>query len=188
MLAEYGVRVVFTGHFHAQNIAGVWWSSGQPKNTPPSTRFLYDIETGSLVSYPCPYRLVHLGADQIMQVRSVHIDSIPEMPTGFSDYAREYSRKGMFPYIEGMLMGYGISKREADAIAEPITEAGLAHFAGDAHFQGSEMYPTKNLGFMGSIAIAMKKDVIEGMWKGELPHADNNVDINLSDGTFRKVQ
>jgi len=188
MLAEYGVRVVFTGHFHAQNIAGVWWDAHDAKTTPPSPRFLYDIETGSLVTYPCPYRLVHLGSDQIMRVRSYHIDSIPEMPTGFSAYALEYSRKGMFPYIEGVLMGYGISNHEADTIAEPLTDAGIAHYAGDAHFQGTEMYPTKNLSLMGSIAIAMKKDVIEGMWKGALPHADNNVDINLTDGTYSKVE
>jgi hypothetical protein len=188
MLAEYGVRVVFTGHFHAQNIAGAWWDSNDAKTTPPSPRFLYDIETGSLVTYPCPYRLVRLGSDQIMQVRSYRIDSIPEMPTGFSDYAHEYSRKGMFLYIDSMLMRYGISKHEADTIAGPLTDAAIAHFAGDARFQGTEMYPTKNLSFMGSIVIAMKKDVIEGMWKGELPHADNNVDINLTDGTYSKVE
>jgi hypothetical protein len=94
----------------------------------------------------------------------------------------------MFPYVEKVLMGYGLSKHEADAIAEPLTEAGIAHFAGDAHFQGSEMYPTKNLSFMGSIVIAMKKAVIEGMWKGEPPHADNDIDINLVDGTFSKVR
>jgi hypothetical protein len=39
---------------------------------------------------------------------------------------------------------------------------------------------------MGSIVIEMKKDVIEGMWKGELPHSDNDVDINLTDGTFSR--
>ncbi len=93
----------------------------------------------------------------------------------------------MFPYIERVLMGYGISRKEADTIAEPLTEAGIAHYAGDAHFTGSQMYPTKNLSFMGSLAIAMKKDVIEGMWKGALPHADNNIDINLADGTYRAV-
>jgi hypothetical protein len=132
--------------------------------------------------------LVHLGSDQIMRVRSYRIDSIPEMSTGFSDYAREYSRTGMFPYIEGVLMGYGISKHEADTIAEPLTEAGIAHYGGDARFRGTEMYPTKNLSLMGSIAIAMKKNVIEGMWKGVLPHADINNDINLTDGTYNKVE
>jgi hypothetical protein len=85
-------------------------------------------------------------------------------------------------------MGYGVSKGEADSIAEPLTEAGLAHYAGDPRFQGTEMYPTKNLSLMGSIAIAAKKDVIEGMWKGVPPHADNDIDIDLADGTFRKVE
>jgi 3',5'-cyclic AMP phosphodiesterase CpdA len=186
MLAEYGVRVVFTGHFHAQNVAGAWWDSNGAKTTPPVSRFLYDIETGSLVTYPCPYRMISLGSDQVMRVRSFRIDSIPAMPAGFTDYALAYARRGMLPYIEDVLEGYGIAKKEADAIAEPLTDAGIAHYAGDAHFQGTEMYPT-HLSLMGSIAIAMKKDVIEGMWKGVLPHADNDMDVNLADGTWSKV-
>ncbi len=196
MLAAYGVRVVFTGHFHAQNIAGAWWDSSGAKAAPPVSRFLYDIETGSLVTYPCPYRMISLGSDQVMHVRSFRIDSIPgatalrtalAMPAGFADYALAYARKGMLPYIESVLEGYGISQREADSIAEPLTDAGIAHYAGDPHFQGTEMYPTKNLSLMGSIVIAMKKDVIEGMWKGVLPHADNDIDINLADGTWGRA-
>jgi 3',5'-cyclic AMP phosphodiesterase CpdA len=188
MLADYGVRVVFTGHFHAQSVAGAWWDSRDATTTPPSPRFLYDVETGSLVTYPCAYRLVHLGSDQILHIRSYRVESIPEMPAGFADYAHDYSRKGMYPYIEHVLMGHGIAKSEADRIAEPLTEAGLANYAGDPRFTGTEMYPTKGLSFMGSLAITMKKAVIEGMWKGVPPHADNNIDIDLADGTYSKVE
>lgn len=46
-LADAGVRYVFTGHMHAQNIASITSAAG---NT------LYDIETGSLITYPCPVR------------------------------------------------------------------------------------------------------------------------------------
>lgn len=45
--ADAGIRYVFTGHMHAQNIASITSAAG---NT------LYDIETGSLVTYPCPIR------------------------------------------------------------------------------------------------------------------------------------
>ena len=46
-MADAGVRYVFTGHMHAQNIASMTSAKG---NT------LYDIETGSLVTYPSPIR------------------------------------------------------------------------------------------------------------------------------------
>lgn len=45
--ADLGVSYVFTGHMHAQDIAKVVSKEG---NT------IYDIETGSTVTYPCPIR------------------------------------------------------------------------------------------------------------------------------------
>ncbi len=187
MLAAYGVRVVFTGHFHAQNIAGRWWSRDGGETLPPADRFLYDVETGSLVTFPSPWRLVQITADHVMQIRSFRIESIPEMRTGFQDYAREYSREGTVSYIESVLKGYGVPKEEADRVAGPIADAALAHFAGDPHFQGAEMYPAKGLTLMAGLAIETKKGIIEGMWKGVPPHADNDIDIDLDDGTYRKV-
>ena len=46
-MANAGIRYVFTGHMHAQNIASVTTAAGN---------VLYDIETGSLVTYPSPIR------------------------------------------------------------------------------------------------------------------------------------
>ena len=110
------------------------------------------------------------------------------MPEGFPAYALDYARKGTVPYIVRVLRGYGISDEEAQRIALPISAAAIAHYAGDPDLRGAQMYPTKNLSLMGSLAIAMKKDIIEGMWKGALPHADNDLDIDLSAGTWRRVE
>ena len=49
--ADLGVSYVFTGHMHAQDIAKVKSAQG---NT------IYDIETGSTVTYPCPIRHISL--------------------------------------------------------------------------------------------------------------------------------
>jgi len=43
LLRDSGVQLVFTGHLHVQDIA---YCQG-----------VYDITTGSLVSYPHPYRV-----------------------------------------------------------------------------------------------------------------------------------
>lgn len=50
--ADLGVSYVFTGHMHAQDIAKV-------KSTQGNT--IYDIETGSTVTYPCPIRHLELN-------------------------------------------------------------------------------------------------------------------------------
>ena len=54
-LADAGIRVVFTGHFHTSDIA-------MDKNADLS-REIYDVTTGSLISYPCDYREVTLSDD-----------------------------------------------------------------------------------------------------------------------------
>lgn len=48
-LADAGMHYVFTGHLHSQDVAVMRTEAG---NT------LYDIETGSSITYPCPMRTV----------------------------------------------------------------------------------------------------------------------------------
>ena len=57
LLSNGGVGTVFTGHFHANDI-----TQGTPST---SARALFDIETGSAVTYPCPYRVVDVSDDSL---------------------------------------------------------------------------------------------------------------------------
>ena len=52
IFAEYGVKYIFTGHTHEHDIATY---------TAPNGQTIYDAVTGSLSSYPCPYRQVTFG-------------------------------------------------------------------------------------------------------------------------------
>ena len=54
-LADAGIRVVFTGHFHTSDIAKDWNAD--------KSREIFDVNTGSLISYPCDYREVTMSAD-----------------------------------------------------------------------------------------------------------------------------
>lgn len=54
-LADAGIRVIFTGHFHTSDIAKDWNAD--------MTREIYDVNTGSLISYPCDYREITMNAD-----------------------------------------------------------------------------------------------------------------------------
>jgi 3',5'-cyclic AMP phosphodiesterase CpdA len=66
MLMKAGVRVVFTGHFHASDIARVDDRLGN---------HLYDVETGSIVTYPCPYRVMQLSGSNL-SIQTKHIEQI----------------------------------------------------------------------------------------------------------------
>ncbi len=65
LLHRYGARWIFTGHSHMQDIA---YKNG-----------IYDITTGSLVSYPHPYRLCTLAAGKLT-VRSFQVRELPQWP------------------------------------------------------------------------------------------------------------
>jgi UDP-2,3-diacylglucosamine pyrophosphatase LpxH len=91
-----GLNVVFTGHFHASDIARVEDKKGN---------FLYDVETGSTVTYPCPYRLIKLSGDS-MEIETKHIEH-PNvlLPAGmdFQTYARKELTKKLTAMITDMV-------------------------------------------------------------------------------------
>lgn len=113
-----GVKVVFTGHFHAQDIV----RKGD----------LYDIETGSLVSYPSPFRLVTLEGKKL-QVTTRHIDRIESpVPEGASlaDYARHAAEAGIVTIVSEMLPEK-VPTEVARYAGEALGTAYVAHLAGD---------------------------------------------------------
>ena len=73
------VQLVFTGHLHVQDIA--------------HHQGLYDITTGSLVSYPHPYRVIqiHEAEDARLQVQieSQRVESVPGWPQ-LQEFSREW--------------------------------------------------------------------------------------------------
>ena len=52
ILADLGIKFIFTGHMHAQDIS---------KKISPNNNPIYDIETGSTVTYPLPIRHLTLA-------------------------------------------------------------------------------------------------------------------------------
>ena len=52
--ADAGLKYMFTGHMHSNDISKLTTDKGNE---------LYDIETGSLVTYPCPTRSIEISRD-----------------------------------------------------------------------------------------------------------------------------
>ena len=80
ILHHANVKLVFTGHLHVQDVAY-------------SDRYdFYDITTGSLVSYPHPYRVLNYVSDTLgdrLEIESFRVKSIPEK-TDFLHFSREW--------------------------------------------------------------------------------------------------
>ena len=73
-LIEAGVKVILTGHFHASDIAYDW--------NDDETNGIYDINTGSLISYPCDYRLLTLSED----MQTLHVATESLNPAGSEEW------------------------------------------------------------------------------------------------------
>ncbi|MFN6167056.1 MAG: metallophosphoesterase family protein [Pseudanabaena sp.] len=93
ILHRANVKMVFTGHLHVQDIAY-------------SDRYdLYDITTGSLVSYPHPYRVLSYISDDLgdrLEVESFRVKSIPEH-TDFLHFSREWMGNHSHPFVLRLL-------------------------------------------------------------------------------------
>jgi hypothetical protein len=83
---------VFTGHLHVQDIA---YSDG-----------VYDITTGSLVSYPHPYRVLEFHRDnqgkEWLQILSHRVESVPEFPD-LQKSSRQWMGDRSFPFLIKLL-------------------------------------------------------------------------------------
>lgn len=95
---EHGMHVVLTGHYHAQDIAMHHSNSGD----------IYDVMTGSLVTYPTPYRSIE-WRDNSFNITSTNIEDINYAYTGdsFQKYAYDYLIKGLsgqVPYYAAAAM------------------------------------------------------------------------------------
>ena len=76
-LIDAGVKYIFTGHFHTSDIAYDW--------NDDKTDGIYDINTGSLISYPCDYRMLDLSADK----KTLSLSTLSLNPSGSKEWLKE---------------------------------------------------------------------------------------------------
>lgn len=78
IFAKYGVKYVFTGHTHESDIATYTGANGE---------VVYDVVTGALSVYPCPYRTVSFGDSVKFEMNCVDKIDTDLVPSGMSDEA-----------------------------------------------------------------------------------------------------
>ena len=128
-LASAGLQLIFTGHYHANDIT----QSNAPENN------LSDVETGSLVTYPSPYRMVDLHGHNAAAVTTHYIDTIDYDIGGlsFAEYSSQFLYQGISVMANYLLTlppeqgGFALSEEEAQEAAPFVAKTFMAHYAGD---------------------------------------------------------
>lgn len=143
-LQQAGVQLVFTGHLHIQDIA--------------QRKGVYDITTGSLVSYPHPYRVLNFHVDEQgqkhLQIESGHVESVPGWST-LQHTSREWMGDRSLPFMLKLLTypPLNLSLTEAESLAPSLRYfwADIAH--GDTLFNFPQFPMTARRYFEGFSAV-----------------------------------
>ncbi|OHD72586.1 MAG: hypothetical protein A2177_04595 [Spirochaetes bacterium RBG_13_68_11] len=177
MLAAYGVRAAFTGHFHAQDAALARFPDGS---------YLYDVMTGSLATAP-NVRIVSVDAGGRMAIRSEPVASLPSFAAkgvDFASFARTYVHDRIAGIAVATMRKMLVPVRDTAVLAPQIADAFLASYWGDERFTGTERLRRKGLSLMGRIVVANQKNKVEPLWD-DLEPADNDLVIDLATGSWR---
>ena len=165
-LMNAGLKVMFTGHYHANDIA---------MRGSDETNVLYDIETGSLVTPPSPYRLITLTNNEL-EITTRKITSINcAMPGGlsFTDYSNAFITAHMDGYFEYVFTNlYGMDPTMASGLAPFFRDGWMAHYAGD------ELMPDGIMDVIGGLPDPLN-GALYSIWT-DLTPADNKLHINLN--------
>lgn len=187
-LLDAGVTTVFTGHFHASDISLL--SDDKGNN-------LYDVATGSLSAYPCPYRIVEVSGDSI-RINTNYIDSIDIFYNdGFKVYARREAERRFSDILNSLVDRYypkisaSVPKMAAPFIDIPdkeslkklasrlfpgATELVLAHYCGNENLVDSASFKRDSL--LGNIDLFVRElsKASAGMWSNLIERTIQNSD------------
>jgi 2',3'-cyclic-nucleotide 2'-phosphodiesterase (5'-nucleotidase family)/3',5'-cyclic AMP phosphodiesterase CpdA len=177
--AAYGMKVVFTGHYHAQDIVKFASSRGT----------LFDVETGSLVTYPNPYRVMDLTGDGHLAVTSSQVTSINYDLGGldFPTYAHAFLTNGLMGLSTYLLTQppYNLPLPTAQFLAPAMTEAFASHYQGDEGSRPISPQTQAIIAFLQSQADPLAQlmaNALLAIFNDPAP-ADNNLTLHLLSGS-----
>ncbi|MDR0443702.1 MAG: metallophosphoesterase [Treponema sp.] len=166
-LASWNVRLAFTGHYHAQDITRGEFDG----------KVLYDVETGSLVTAPCPIRYVEIKNNTAHIRTDAIVDKI-HPGTDFAANATAFVKKTVMIEAAGILNKYKVPAKDTDYIANAVGDAYTAHYNGDENPALRPVFDKSKLGLWGRFVYSQQEYILDGLWK-DIPPSDNNVSFEL---------
>jgi 3',5'-cyclic AMP phosphodiesterase CpdA len=167
LLARGGVRVVFTGHGHVQDVA----------ERRIGRQVLFDVGTGSLVTYPNPWRVAQIDEAGNMDVRTERVQATADRPDGFPGYSQSRLHDGLASLLAGQLARAGARGADAAFIAGQAAAIGVQLYRGDEHV-GEVRLETGGLNGWGRTIASFLRGPLTDLGN-DLPPADNDLTIDL---------
>ena len=121
-LMNAGVKVVFTGHYHI---------SDNTRYTDNEGREIYDLCTGSPISYPCDFRKLVFD-DEFQQIK-ITTESITELE-GYDDfpaYAKGRLEEAFLTWAQNWVAQQTTSELISGAISQSVADAFIIHAEGN---------------------------------------------------------
>ena len=172
-LMEAGIRLIFTGHYHANDIVE-FTNDGKT---------LYDIQTGSLVTPPYSYRIMTLD-DNFIKIDSRRVTNVRSRITGdmsflkYSDVTLTSRINSFFTFYSSYVQKvYGIPPEQYEqyqTVVPYLTKAYKAYFAGDERIDTEEK---ENIDVLGQ-SLPAYLPLLDAFWT-DLPPQDNKINIEL---------
>ena len=122
LFADKGMKAVFTGHFHSNDISLFTSATGNK---------IYDIETGSLTSYPFSYRFVDLYSNR-MAIRTKNVASVPGNPNLAGESKAQMQGVAKKLAIQKLKkQDYELSSEVLPLFADVLSKVFVLHLFGD---------------------------------------------------------
>lgn len=120
IMNKYNIQLIFTGHFHANDIA----CQGD----------IYDIETGSAITYPHSYRIVSIN-DTIARIntRNINYSALDSGNINFAEYSKNKTSRGLNNFFHyhldksGKMLNADLIKKLRENFAKVV----FTHYYGD---------------------------------------------------------
>lgn len=166
LLADSGMKAIFTGHFHSNDIAEYTSEAGNK---------IYDIETGSLAVYAFPYRFVELSENK-MKIQTKNIISTPSSPDlAEKNKAVMQSRAKEIAISKIKSRGIQLSDNTLQVMADIISQVFVMHLKGDEKIDDNLRQSMQKL----ATELDSPIDVSDEMFGFDSYPTDNNVEIEF---------
>lgn len=137
-LIDAGVNVILSGHFHTSDIAKDWKDD--------ESKAVYDINTGSLISYPCDYRILTPSTD----LMSLSVTTTSIVPTGMTaDECKTWLQGRVKTLAKAKIAATPATAAFPDDQQEEL--AGIVSNAFIIHAEGDEHKSVNATAFLGQI-------------------------------------
>ena len=164
-LVDAGLKIIFTGHYHANDITSYTHNGKE----------LFDIQTGSLVTAPSPYRFITMK-DGKLDICTKTVQSITTNLPGcvkFPVYANLFLSQHLDGYFNYYLENRLGAPPQLATFAAPLFRNGImAHFAGDENMPADQRTKINTLATMSPQLAS----IVTTLWT-DLGIVDNNSTI-----------